>query len=389
MKVDKRDIPRVLQVFTIMNRGGAESMIMNYYRQIDRSKIQFDFLVHRQEKGIFEDEIESMGGRVFRAPIINPLNPKAYYKFMDDFFENSYPYKVIHSHLNTFSVFPLKIAKQKNIPIRIAHAHIALEPLNIRSILNPKTSIKNKIKNGIKYNLRKKIHNSSNYKFSCGIKAGNWLYGKRTDITLLNNAIDSIKFQYSRQKRNAIRQELNIQEQLVIGHIGRFNHQKNHEFLLEIFKEVYLLEPKAILLLVGDGDLKHSIVNRAKELGIAEQVQFLGVREDINDILQAMDVFLFPSHYEGLPVTLIEAQASGLKIFASENITKEVSITEDIKFISLEKPPKYWAEKIVNIMPYSRKNNYKLIKINAYDIVSNAEWLQDFYINKLELINER
>ena len=389
MKVEKRDIPRVLQVFTILNRGGAESMIMNYYRKIDRSKIQFDFLVHREEKGIFEDEIKSMGGRIFRAPSINPLNSKAYYRFLNEFFKNSYPYKIIHSHLNTFSVFPLRIAKENNIPIRIAHAHIALEPLNMESILDPRVSLINKIKNGVKYNLRNKIHKSPNYLFSCGIKAGEWLYGKEAEMTLLNNAIDSKKFQYSTEIRNKIREDLDLQDQLVIGHIGRFNHQKNHLFLLEIFKQVSLLEANAVLLLIGDGDLRASIEKKAKELDIHEKVHFLGIREDISDILQGMDVFVFPSHYEGLPVTLIETQASGLKIFASENITNEVSITDDIRFISLDQSAKYWAEKIFESTPYNRKDNYDLIKNNGYDIISNAAWLENFYIQKLESTNER
>lgn len=373
---------RVLQVFTILNRGGAETMIMNYYRQIDRSKMQFDFLVHRQEKGVFEDEIEALGGKIYRAPAINPFFPKKYYKFLNTFFDKSYSYKIIHSHLNTFSYFPLLVANKHEIPVRIAHSHIALEPLSFNYFKSNVGNLKTIFKNITKHYLKNRILIHSSHKFSCGKVAGEWLFGKNSDFNLLNNAINASKFKYSESIKLKTKKDLDLNGKFVIGHIGRFNHQKNHVFLLNIFKSILVFKPNAILLLVGDGELKSSIEALSLKLNICKNILFLGVREDVSNLLQAMDVFLFPSFYEGFPVTLIEAQAAGLRIFASETITKDVAFSNDVHFLSLQQTPKEWAHHIYNNETYERKNNVQLIKDNGYDIISNAKLLENFYLEK-------
>ncbi|MGY3794365.1 glycosyltransferase family 1 protein [Aquimarina sp. 433] len=370
---------RVLQVFTIMNRGGAESMIMNYYRKIDRSQIQFDFLVHRKEKAAFDEEIENLGGRIYRFDPINPLFPGDYYNKLRDFFKEHSEYSIIHSHLNTFSCFPLKIAKEFNIPCRIAHAHIAIDDVSLGSLFSNKESIKETFKKLIKLQLKKKVKKDATDLFSCGDKAGNWLFGKDISFTTMNNAIDTEKFAYNQSIAQQYKKEFDVEKNLVIGHVGRFASQKNHTFLLKIFKEVLQKKPEAVLMMVGDGPLRSVMEKEAAQLSIEKNVRFLGVRADVPQLFQMFDVFVFPSFYEGLPVTLIEAQAAGIKVFASDSITTEVSLTEDIEFLSIDQSPESWADKILAIDASVKNDNVQKIVEGNYDIVSNTLEIQEFY----------
>ncbi|WP_299601748.1 glycosyltransferase family 1 protein [uncultured Aquimarina sp.] len=370
---------RVLQVFTIMNRGGAESMIMNYYRKIDRSQIQFDFLVHRKEKAAFDEEIENLGGRIYRFDPINPLFPGDYYNKLRDFFKEHSEYSIIHSHLNTFSCFPLKIAKEFNIPCRIAHAHIAIDDVSLGSLFSNKESIKETFKKLIKLQLKKKVKKDATDLFSCGDKAGNWLFGKDISFTTMNNAIDTEKFAYNQSIAQQYKKEFDVEKNLVIGHVGRFASQKNHTFLLKIFKEVLQKKPTAVLMMVGDGPLRSVMEKEAAQLSIEKNVRFLGVRADVPQLFQMFDVFVFPSFYEGLPVTLIEAQAAGIKVFASDSITTEVSLTEDIEFLSIDQSPESWADKILAIDASVKNDNVQKIVEGNYDIVSNTLEIQEFY----------
>ncbi|WP_109300644.1 glycosyltransferase family 1 protein [Aquimarina sp. AU474] len=372
---------RVLQVFTIMNRGGAESMIMNYYRQLDRDKVQFDFLVHRKEEAAFDDEIKTLGGKIHRLDPINPLFPKAYYDALRSFFTTHNEYSIVHSHLNTFSSFPLKIAREFNIPCRIAHAHIAIDKVNFSSL--KKEGIKETLKKIIKLRLKRKVKNHTTHLFSCGDKAGRWLFGEKSSFQLMNNAIDAIKFEYNTTTSLTYKNELNISEDtLVLGHVGRFASQKNHSFLIDVFASLLKQKEDCILLLVGDGPLKKEIERKVKNLDIQNKIQFLGVRTDIPELLQVFDIFVFPSFYEGLPVTLIEAQAAGVKVLASDAITKEVHLTKDIEFISINQPgdADLWATKIQKTdIQKKGQNTDEIIKAN-YDIVSNTEMAQKFYL---------
>ncbi|SFL32038.1 glycosyltransferase family 1 protein [Proteiniphilum acetatigenes] len=379
------EIPRVLQVFTILNRGGAESMIMNYYRQIDRSKIQFDFLVHREERGVFEDEIEKLGGNIYRMPEINPLNPFFYYKQLNDFFK-AHNYKIVHSHINTFSSFPLKVAKLNGIPCRIAHAHTALEPVKLKNIFTPKFEKTEEVKKIIKLLLKKTVSTYATHLFSCGIKAGKWLFNDN-EFVVMNNAIDLHLYQYDEDISNELRKKLNLQDVFILGHAGRFSEEKNHFFLLEIFHSIKKKKPNCKLMLLGDGILKNKIGQKAKDLNIIDDIVFLGVRSDVYRLLQMMDVFVFPSFFEGLPVTLVEAQAAGLKVFASNTITREVALTDNIEFLSIKQSPDYWAEKVLAAMPYVRKNNCEIIRAKGYDIIENARRLQNFYLGQINKEN--
>lgn len=376
---------RILQVLTIMNRGGAETMIMNYYRNIDRSKIQFDFLLHRKEKGAFDDEIKSLGGKIYTMQNISINNIPAYIKALNIFFKNHEEYKIIHSHINAYSVFVLKAAKKNNIPIRIAHSHTSLYNLN----LNPFSKKRHSINFAIKFiaqNLFKlKIPAHSNFYFSCGDKAGRWLFGKKniSKVRIINNAIDSELFIYNADKSLKMKKKLNLDDKIVFGHVGNFVPEKNHSFLIKIYQEIKKINPKASLVLVGA--FAESEIEKMIKESLPKDLNILGLRSDIPDILQAIDIFIFPSTNEGLPVTLIEAQASGLKIIASDNITKELNITNLIDFLPLKQSPEYWAKAVLNSYPYQRRNTKDQIIEGEYDIKSNASALQEFYINEFHL----
>jgi len=373
---------RVLQIFTIMNRGGAESMIMNYYRNIDRDKIQFDFIVHRKEKAAFDDEIESLGGKIFRLPSINPFFPNQYYEELRSFFRENSNYTIVHSHLNTFSSFPLKIAEEFKIPCRIAHAHIAIDKVDLNAFFEGKESYKELFKKVIKFHLKKKIKNYATDYFSCGKKAGEWLFGVSTDFYIMNNAIDVDQFTYNPEVAAKYCEKLGLKNKFVLGHIGRFNSQKNHEFIIRTFALLLKKNKNAVLLLIGDGQLRQKNENLAKELKINNNIVFLGARSDVPQLCQVMNVFLFPSFYEGLPVTLIEAQAAGLKVVTSDAITTEIVITDNVTQLSLGASLNTWVNTIIDLEPlsYDKKDYKEEITRNNFNIKNSVKEIEAFYL---------
>ena len=380
---NKKENPiRILQVLTIMNRGGAETMIMNYYRTVDRTKVQFDFLLHRQDKGVFEDEITELGGKIYKMPAINPINYFRYKKQLSQFFNEHPEYRIIHSHLNALSSIILKVAKKKGILVRIAHSHLAVEPYVLKKIFRKNTDIKATVKDFIQSVVRSGVKKQATHFFACGEKAGRWLFGEenRNKVQVINNAIDSSLFTYNEIKALKIKENLGLRGKKVIGHVGRFNEQKNHFLLIKIFKQLTLLDKNLILVLVGEGNLKEKIIDKVKALNIEKNVVFLGLRGDIPDVLQAFDIFLFPSLYEGLPVTLIEAQASGLKIVTSDTVTKDVAITDLVTFCKLEDSQTIWAKKVLENLMYTRENTLQQIIDGNYDVYENAKKLQKFYL---------
>lgn len=373
---------RVLQIFTNMGRGGAESMIMNYYRHIDRTKVQFDFLVHRTERAAFDDEIETLGGKIYKIKPINPFFPKAYYKALRTFFKTHPEYKIVHSHINTFSTFPLKIAKEFKIPTRIAHAHIAMDPFSIVDSIKSFPELKEALKKIIKQQLKKKIHKHTTHYFACGNKAGKWLFGENTYFYVMNNAINTKTFCYNPKTENKLKNKFHLQNKVILGHVGRFTHQKNHDYVIHIFSKLLEKSKNYVLVLIGDGPLLSKIKESAKKLGVQEQVYFLGLQTNVHELLQMIDIFVFPSFYEGLPVTLIEAQAAGLKVLASNTITTEVQLTNDIKFLSINVPPLQWANMIIALGTIHKTNNFDKIVNGNYDIISNTSEIQEFYIKQ-------
>lgn len=366
---------RILNLFTIMNRGGAETMVMNYYRKIDKSKVQFDFMVHRQERGAYDDEIEAMGGRIYRMCPIFPQNFAKYKKMLKVFFDEHPEYKILHSHMSELGCFAFQEAEKHGIKVKICHAHNA----PVKGSMN----LKEKGQLIFRDYFKKKMLPFTDHLFICGEEAGNWLYGKENKdrFVMMNNAVDAEKFRFSSAVREEMRKEIGVENKLVILNVGRFNPQKNHTFIIDIFKEIKALHNDSVLLLVGNGDLQEEIKEKVKKLGLMDSVKFLGLRSDVDKILQCADVFLFPSLYEGLPVTMVEAQSSGIKCFISDVIPQQCVLTDDVTALSLSKGAKYWAEQIVMLKDgYERKDRYDDMVKADFDITSNAKWLCDFYL---------
>jgi glycosyltransferase involved in cell wall biosynthesis len=363
---------RVLQVLASLDRGGAETMIMNIYRNIDRSKIQFDFVVNeRRKKYSFESEIQKLGGRIYKVPRYKTTNYLSYKQAWKDLIIQHPEWKIVHGHHTSPAYIYLRIAKSLN-RLTIAHSHIAGREGTLKSY--------------VKLFMRYPLRYIAKYLFACSTSAADWMYGKRSNLAyVLNNAIDAKKFIFSSTIRKDKRKELGIENKFVIGHVGRFQTQKNHIFLIDIFKTVHDKNKNSTLLLVGDGELRESMENRVHELGLTDNVIFTGIRADIPELLQAMDVFVFPSLYEGLGIVAIEAQAADLPTIVSDSIPKDAFITDLIDSISLKESLDIWANAILRYsVGYERNNRYKEIKTNGYDICDTTEWLESFYLNKAE-----
>ena len=370
--VMKKEEPiRVAHIIGKWLGGGVEAVVMNYYRHIDRKKIQFDFLCDEDSTNIPYEEIEQLGGRVILIPPYQKV-----FKYQKEliriFKENNY--KIVHSHINTLSVFPLRAAKKAGVKVRIAHSH---------STTNKKEWKKNLLKQVLRP--FSKVY-ATDY-MCCSELAGRWLFGDKAydskKVYLLNNAIDLDKFKYNESLRKKKRKELGISDDtLVIGHIGRFIAQKNHTFLIDIFNEVHKQKENSILLLAGQGPLMEEIKNKVKELKLNDSVRFLGQRNDVNELYQAFDVFCLPSLYEGLPVVGVEAQASGLLCILSNAMTKETKVLNITKFISLNNTPKDWADSILDdVKRYKRIDTSKEMTSKSFNIKEEAKKLEKYYLN--------
>ena len=356
---------RVLQVVTKMDRCGLETLLMNYYRNIDREIIQFDFLTHREEHGQYDDEIEQLGGNIYHVPHLNPLNP-GYYKALDDFFR-THPYNIVHSHLDCTSTFPLRAAKKAGVPYRIAHIH--------------STSQDKDFKYPIKMLSKQMMPYYATDFFACGEVAGKWAFpGKK--FIVMKNAIDTAKYMPNASIRSKVRKEFNLENEFLVGHVGRFAPPKNHTFLLKIFSEFKRIEPSAKLMLVGGGDREPDIIQEAERLGIISDVIFTGVRADVNELMQAMDVFVLPSLYEGLPVTMVEAQAAGLPCVISDKVPTECAIVDRlVKSVALSDDLSIWVDALQKAKNIERKDHTQEISEKGYDIKQAADWLKNYYIS--------
>ncbi len=356
---------RVLHVVTDMGRGGLETMLMNYYRNIDRTKVQFDFLTHRQKRCDYDDEIEVLGGKIYRLPRLNPWS-NTYIKALQHFFAEHTEYEIVHSHIDCMSAIPLKAARDAGVPIRIAHSHSSNQDKNFKYFL--------------KMYYKRKISNYATNLYACSEAAGKWMFGEHS-FSVLPNAIDTKQYAYNIQKSIEIRKELGLDNALVIGHVGRFSEVKNHKFLVDIFNEVYKKKDNVKLLLVGDGQTLSEIRERVQRLQLSDSVIFTGIRSDVADVLQAMDVFVLPSLYEGLPVTIIEAQASGLPCLISDKVPIECKKTDLVNQIGLNETATVWTERILEVAKEERRDTSSEIVRAGFDIRENAKQLQHFYLN--------
>lgn len=369
---------KVIRIAQIMGKwlgGGVESVVMNYYRHIDRAKIQFDFICDEDSTNIPYEEIEKLGGKVILIPPYQKVFK--YHKELKKVLKDG-NYKIVHSHINTLSVFSLYAAKCAGVPVRIAHSHST-------------TNKQEKKKNLLKQVLRPFSKVFATDYMCCSKLAGRWLFGNKEydngNVYLLNNAIDLDKFKYDEKIRNDKRKELNISDDtLVIGHVGRFVEQKNHRFLIDIFNEVHKQKENSILLLAGQGPLMEEMKEKVRNLGLEKNVEFLGQRSDINELYQAFDVFCLPSLYEGLPVVGVEAQATGLLCVFSDGMTKETKVLKSANFISLKEDAKIWSEMMLKPNEKSKRNDtFEEMSNNGFNIKYEAKKLEKYYENQIGL----
>lgn len=365
---------RVLQVIGIMNRGGAENMIMNLYRNIDRTRIQFDFVESNiVERAAFDDEIEQLGGTIYRCPHFKGSNFIEYQKWWNDFFEkHESTYSIVHGHIGSSAAIYLSIAKKKGI-FTIAHSHNTSSNKNIKHLMYSAFS----------YPTR----NIADYFFACSQAAGMDRYGKKIALGSRNykvfpNAIECEHFSYNLEIRNKIRDTLKIEKNdFVIGHVGRFMTQKNHRFLIEIFAAVLDKKPNTKLLLVGGGELFDEIQSYSKQMGVFDKVIFTGVTDQVSQYMQAMDVFVFPSLFEGLPLTMVEAQTSGIRCFISDRVPAECILTNNlVSIIKLSDNADRWAEEILSASDYQREDCTDIIRKKGFDVKETTKWIQEFYL---------
>lgn len=361
---------RILNLATAMNMGGSETMMMNYYRNMDRTKVQIDFLVNRVARGVYDNEIEELGGKIYRMCPIYPQYFNKYKRMLKKFFDEHKEYKVVHSNMSELGYFALKEAYMHGVKTRICHAHNTPNNIDVKTIF----------REYFKYKMKPYI----THRFICGYDAGDWLFGKEyhNQFIMMKNAIDAKRYRYSETVERQVRCELGIDKKFVLCHIGRFAKQKNHMFLIDIFNEVLKLNNNSILILIGEGDLKDSVLNYAKEKGIMENILYLGKRNDVYRILQVVNCFVFPSLFEGLGITVIEAQAAGTLSVVADTIPREAYITSNVLPLSLKLPPKAWALEIANkASQFIKRDTYREIVNSGYDIVNNAKWLEDFYLH--------
>lgn len=359
---------RILHVLNRMGYGGIETFIMNIYRNIDRNKIQFDFAVHTTNKGEYDEEIKKMGGNIYYFTS-RRNNVLKYKKDWEDFLnKNAHKYNAIHMHVSSVTtILPLVLAKKYNIKNRLIHAHSTSQQGKIHEILS--------------YINKKRINKFATKLLACSTEAGEYVFGKNK-FELFHNGINSKIYKLNDEIRNDVRKKLNLKDnEIAYVHVGRFCYAKNHQFLIKIFNEINKKNSNSKLFLIGTGELKENVVEQVKQLNLTEEVIFLGTRNDIPNLLQGMDLFIFPSNYEGLPVAMIEAQAAGLPIFASTNISKESKISDLVTFISLEKNEKEWASLIMNNKIKREKNTETILKNAGYEIKETVKKIEKIYLN--------
>ena len=346
-------------------------MVMNLYRNIDHNKIQFDFIIHTLEKQAYYQEIIDMGGRVYHFPAFNGKNIFLLKKKWAQFFTEHMEYKILHSHVRSYASLYIPIAKKYGLKT-IIHSHSTSNGKGASAI--------------IKKILQFPLRYQADYLMACSNEAGQWLYGKRAckskNYIFLSNAIDIKKYRFSNKISIEYRKKMNLENKFVIGHVGRFHEAKNHGFLLDIFALVCKKRSDAILLLIGDGDLRESIKDKVHSLKLDNNVILAGSRDEVPQLLQAMDIFVFPSLWEGLPVTVVEAQAAGLPCLISDNITTDVDLSKLVMRLPINDPC-VWAEAVLNTNT-KRLDVTSEIRRAGFDVKNSVENLTKFYYSMFD-----
>lgn len=357
-----------------IDSGGKKNLIMEYYRHIDRTKIQFDFICDSDSQAIPYEEIQSLGGRVYEiTPYQNIFKNMADMKKL--FKENKYP--IVHAYNSTMNVFPMYVAKRCRIPVRIS------ESLSMAHDGDWKTILKKILRPMSKW--------FANYYMACGTDCGRWQFGDKFfeagNVDVFKTAINTTFNAYNPEVRERTRKAFGWEDKIVIGHIGRFTAQKNSIHMIEIFAAIAKKEPKAVLCLIGDGELKDAMMKRIEELNISKHVDYLGRREDIQQFYNAMDCFILPSLYEGLPVVGLEAECCGLPMFFSTEITREANACELGYFIDLNDSEDFWADEILKVVKtnvFKRRSYAKEVAESGFDSKFEALRMQKYYFDAIE-----
>lgn len=356
---------RVLQMIGSLNVGGSQTMILNIYRNIDRTKMQFDFVLDHPNETYFAEEVKAMGAKIFTMPGFNGANAAEIKRDWNNFFYLHPEYKVLHSHVRSYASLYLPVAKKHGVKT-IIHSHSTSNGTGAMAMA----------KNALQFPLKKQ----ADILMACSTEAGLWLYGEKAmqsdKYVFMPNGVDLERFSYNAEARNRLRKELGLEGKFVVGHVGRFMADKNHGFLVEAFAKLKEQKPDSALLLVGEGALQLQTAQKAVQLGVAEDVIMTGNRNDVAELLSAMDVFAFPSIREGLPVTLIEAQAAGLPCLISENISPDVDVSKLAKRLPIDSPER-WAEEML------RKQERMDVKADiikaGFDVKDSAKKMQELY----------
>lgn len=365
---------RIVHNIASLHLGGSQAFVMNMYRNIDRSKVQFDFVVTPETKEGFYDEITNLGGKIFSCPRYKGTNHIQYNKWWDDFFNEHPEYKVIHGHVRSTASIYLKIAKRHGL-VTIAHSH--------------STSNGNGISVIVKRIMQLPIRKQADYLFACSDKAGKWLYGEKAitqqNYYMIPNGVDLKRFEFDVNKRNQMRMTLGIKkDMMILGHIGRLSTPKNHKFLLNVFNKYHKINSNSKLLLVGDGELFDCIKEHIDKLNISDAVIMTGSKQNTEDYYQVMDIFVFPSLWEGLPVSVVEAQANGLQCLISDVITHDVDLTDLIQYLPLDE--ELWLGAIVEAHKKKRMGltNENIQRLQPFNALTVANKLQEFYLKQDE-----
>lgn len=369
---------RVLEVFREpMANGGQESFLMNMYRNMDRSKVQLDFLTpFTCDNPGLKAEIESLGGRVFTCDhVFGEKNNQVFKSSVREFLAN-HPYSIVHFHSgSTYALMEgAKLAADAGIPVRVVHSHCG--------------GFKN-----LKYHIIKTLSVPYLLKYptdylACSDLAAAWKFPRSViqnhRYTVIKNAVDTVRFHYDPVVRRIVRRSLKLSDDtLVVGHVGRFSLQKNHAFLVDVFEQIHRQQPDSVLLLVGAGELEEEIRAKVQERGLADAVRFLGLRKDIPDLMNAMDVFVLPSFFEGLPVVGVEAQATGLPVVTSTAVARELPLERLSTYIPLEELAESWARQIIDIARHTKRRDTRQdISRAGYEIRKAARAFQQFYLDR-------
>lgn len=356
---------RVLQVFSGLDSGGVSNFVMNLYREIDTDKIQFDFAMTSGKKVLYDDEVLLRGGRIFYFDTSRNIREN-----FREILRNKGPFRAVHSHVFFYSGLLLAEAKRAGVPVRIAHAHNAHtgESRSLPRLLYEK-------------GMQMLIRRNATHLLGCSEKACRYVFGegimKDARAEVLPDGIDCSRFAFNTGVRDEVRKAYGLEGKFVVGHVGHFNPAKNHRKILSVFNKVCLRRSDAILLLVGEGELEHDVRQFTKELGLEKHVIFAGAHKDVERYYQAMDVFLFPSRYEGFGMAMIEAQTGGLSCVASDVVPLDTNVDGRTVFLPLEEKDDVWAEKVIEA-PKRDTSAYQKIS-SLYGVAHVAGIIEQIY----------